>query len=988
MIEMQVVYIIHAEEDIPFLKEHIFRLLPSNGYEYWLNSDMLGRSEGQDIPRIMKDFQAILFIISPHILQSEKYHDQIKWILTSRLQPIIIQIANLTSQEKSQLPEQLWNRPIVSYHLQSPYEADRLLVNLLPPMSHNRSSLYKPVAEKIEWNEEIFSKALDEVTNRHDHAGTVLLVDTFIAHLRERPYSYAGSHASNDLFELRQARKFALMRLYAEGVIESGTISDRVRRLYAQALIETKDYEVAISVLLSLVNNFDTSKKELYEAKGLLGRVHKQLYVNNPEGPGARDILRTAISEYLSVYSDDNSNFWHGVNAASCILRANRDNITDISKNVAEEIALKVLEDLESLSKAGNLAVWDCASRVEALLALNDYQKATDALEIYIAHPDMRAFEVSSTYRQFHELLQLDKDKDDTGREILNRLRDTMERHRAVDVDSEYQEMEDDKLKQLVIRVTDPDWSPDENSSFQLETRLGNIVTGLGTNETVRVLLEDNAVISVDESRPVGETESEESLPFIGIAQAYANQRGSFREEGENVLIAIIDDGIDILHQAFQDTSGGTRILGVWDQTSQYGSAPPGFSYGMFHDYDNISEFLKNGNTPANLGRHVGGHGTHVASIAAGRPAGTFAGGVAPQAKLLIVRSSAEQSIGYSKSHIDALKFIDSFASQLDLPVVVNVSQGMNAGAHDGKSALEAAFDSFTSSGRKAGRVIVKSAGNERDKSGHAKLTLQSHSLESLTLRRFAGAHYHERIEFWWSSADEIDFRLINEIGQTTDWVGINNNDEQGVFSSGSFYHLTFVKHHVDNGDSHFLVKIGSILENAAIGDWQIEIRSANIKDKGDIHCWIERNNGTASSFLNHTDEEITLSIPGTAQSVITVGATNSSYPIRVGEFSSYGPTRLGQKKPLVCAPGVKIQAANGGTSDGVIRKSGTSMAAPHVTGAIGLLLSRAEKNGKKLNANQIAAALSQKTQHYNGKWDRGQGYGIINVPGLLAAFE
>ena len=50
------------------------------------------------------------------------------------------------------------------------------------------------------------------------------------------------------------------------------------------------------------------------------------------------------------------------------------------------------------------------------------------------------------------------------------------------------------------------------------------------------------------------------------------------------------------------------------------------------------------------------------------------------------------------------------------MPVVVNVSQGMNAGAHDGKSMLEVAFDEFSKGGRQRGRVIVKSAGNERHK--------------------------------------------------------------------------------------------------------------------------------------------------------------------------------------------------------------------------------------------------------------------------------
>ena len=199
--------------------------------------------------------------------------------------------------------------------------------------------------------------------------------------------------------------------------------------MFAQALIETREYGRALEVLQSIIEETSSSQKEVYESHGLVGRTFKQRYVDAPNAPGADGLLRQAIGAYEAVYARDSHQFWHGVNAASCIIRAERDGIAAAPPGRAQKIAQQIVDDLDRLSQAGTLEVWDCASRVEALLALGQYEEAKQAVEVYIHHPAMTAFDVSSTYRQFDQVLELGQDP--RGEAILARLRDAVERYRA-----------------------------------------------------------------------------------------------------------------------------------------------------------------------------------------------------------------------------------------------------------------------------------------------------------------------------------------------------------------------------------------------------------------------------------------------------------------------------------------------------------------------------------------------------------------------------
>jgi len=97
----------------------------------------------------------------------------------------------------------------------------------------------------------------------------------------------------------------------------------------------------------------------------------------------------------------------------------------------------------------------------------------------------------------------------------------------------------------------------------------------------------------------------------------------------------------------------------------------------------------------------------------------------------------------------------------------------------------------------------------------------------------------------------------------------------------------------------------------------------------------------TPSNEIDDGFRTVSITDPGNAQSVITVGATHRKDPHTYGVsyFSSRGPTGDGRLKPDLVAPGEKIRSTVPDNRDD--RLDGTSMAAPHVSGAAALIMAR-----------------------------------------------
>jgi PKD repeat protein len=138
---------------------------------------------------------------------------------------------------------------------------------------------------------------------------------------------------------------------------------------------------------------------------------------------------------------------------------------------------------------------------------------------------------------------------------------------------------------------------------------------------------------------------------------------------------------------------------------------------------------------------------------------------------------------------------------------------------------------------------------------------------------------------------------------------------------------------------------------------------------------------------------EDTLGPEGVAKNVITVGAVASisdyvgPQSVAMSSFSSWGPTDDGRIKPDVVGVGVNVFSsaiASGGTVDSYASLSGTSMAAPNVTGSLLLLqqLFSERNNGRFMWASTVKALMINTTKEAGSSLgpDYIFGWGLLNT--------
>ena len=268
------------------------------------------------------------------------------------------------------------------------------------------------------WKPKEFNDKLVAAIEEFDRDRARELCRQFVNHLRERDDPYPAEHAQTILTQLRGKRYFDLMQSVADSLIQNQQSNAKVRRLYAQSQLDQGNLTAAISTLRELETDTapdgdNPNQEEYAEARGLLGRAYKDLYMlaDKPELSRNRSFLENAIAYYSSIYDGDSSRIWQGINSVALIRRADADGVELETiadpKRMADSMASEIFSEIKDRYLKKSADTWDYATGVEACIGLGEYEEALVWLGRYLKSDFTDAFELGSTYRQLTQVWKL-----------------------------------------------------------------------------------------------------------------------------------------------------------------------------------------------------------------------------------------------------------------------------------------------------------------------------------------------------------------------------------------------------------------------------------------------------------------------------------------------------------------------------------------------------------------------------------------------------
>lgn len=377
------------------------------------------------------------------------------------------------------------------------------------------------------------------------------------------------------------------------------------------------------------------------------------------------------------------------------------------------------------------------------------------------------------------------------------------------------------------------------------------------------------------------------------------------------------------------------------------GSAPQGFQYGTEYRREQLNEALQAENPLEVVPEEDPmGHGTFLAGIVAGNemPEADFSG-IAPLSEIVAVKLKeaksnlksyygiAEDRQAYQENDIMlGIRYLQVIAAERNLPLVILVGMGTNAGNHEGKLPLSRLLEGAAVV---PGVAAVCSAGNEGGRAHHYQKELLRPSEQDTVEINIAEGERGITLELWARAPQLFAVGVRSPLGNATGllpvWYGRSTVPITFPLENSRIF-IEYTTVEPDTGDEVIVIRILA----PTPGLWRITVENETEYLAG-YHMWLPIENflKPETRFLS-PEPDITVCEPANARSVLTATAYNH---VDGGIYihASRGFSASGMVKPDIAAPGVDVYGPV--PQGGFGRRSSTSVGAAHCAGAAALMM-------------------------------------------------
>ncbi|CEO26724.1 bile acid germinant receptor pseudoprotease CspC [Paraclostridium sordellii] len=457
---------------------------------------------------------------------------------------------------------------------------------------------------------------------------------------------------------------------------------------------------------------------------------------------------------------------------------------------------------------------------------------------------------------------------------------------------------------------------------------------------------------------------------------------------GKDVLIAIIDSGIDYLHPDFINENNTSKIVSIWDQESNKNQPPKGFIFGSEFTREDINTAIMENDKTLSVDNI--GTGTIAAGISSGNGRlNSQYKGVAVDSELVVVKlreykdTYIEGRINYQKSDfLSAIRYVLDVAKKEDKFLIINFTIGLAA-----KSIIELTLLETFREINEAGVIFISGAGNEGNTDIHYEGNISANNgFQDIIIQ--VGQQKNLDITLTNIGPDKIGASIISPSGELSYQIMYSPDYYvyRGKFNlEDTDYEMRLIYPWLESAHQELTIN----LFNIKPGIWTLRlIPEFIINGSYDVYL---PNKNLISSQTRFSDPASTSTITmyAATEKVITIGAYNDKTDsIWIG--SSKGPVKQKGIKPDIVAPGIDIISPY---IDGEYNTStGTGVSSSIVSGVIALIVQYIrEQNAfykevlytQQLKTYLMLGATKKDIYEYP---NISQGYGILNLKDTIIA--